>query len=76
MRGLVSGAFNICLAFIQGYHLPSVIPMSCALLTGIMAQGIGLSLYIVALRKLKVARTTAYFATENQGRRLEITPSP
>lgn len=63
-RGLIAGTFNFCLALMLGCHLPNVGIMSCAIVMGIVAQGIGLSLYIVALHQLGVARTTAYFATE------------
>ncbi len=63
-RGLVAGAFNLCLALLLGYHVPDLSTIGWAAITGIVSYGISLSLFIAAMRRLGAARAMAYFSTE------------
>jgi drug/metabolite transporter (DMT)-like permease len=63
LKGLVAGVTNTALAFMLGASLPSVPHVLLTLLIGFLGYGLSLVLFIVALRQLGAARTSAYFAT-------------
>jgi drug/metabolite transporter (DMT)-like permease len=63
IKGLVAGATNTVLAFSLGASLPPVFHVVVTLAIGFMGYGLSLVLFILALRQLGTARTSAYFAT-------------
>ena len=62
IKGVTAGATNITLALLLGAALPSGGDLASALLLGFVGYGLSLVLFIVALRELGTARTSAYFA--------------
>jgi drug/metabolite transporter (DMT)-like permease len=64
-KSLVAGAFNLCLAFCLGYHLPGPGTISGAAAIGVVSYGIGLALFITSMRRIGAARSMAYFSTES-----------
>ena len=62
VKGLVAGMVNLTLAFSLGASLPSLGLIFSAMLLGLLAYGISLVLFVVALRHLGTARTGAYFS--------------
>jgi drug/metabolite transporter (DMT)-like permease len=63
VKGLVAGVVNFGLAKAMGFHLPAWSVVVAAGLLGFVSYGLGLVLYIVALRHLGAARTAAYYGT-------------
>jgi drug/metabolite transporter (DMT)-like permease len=63
VKGLAAGATNITLALCLGASLPPLASLSGALVLGFLGYGVSLVLFVVALRNLGAARTSAYFAT-------------
>lgn len=63
IKGVVAGTVNTVLAFGLGARLPGLFTVSAALLLGFVSYGLGLVLFIVALRHLGTARTGAYYGT-------------
>ena len=63
VKGLVAGAVNLALALAFGAGLPRPALVGAAMLVGLLAYGVSLSLFVVALRQLGSARTGAYFST-------------
>ncbi len=62
VKGLVAGAMNLCLAFVAGAVLPDVARVSLAMLVGLLAYGVSLALFVLALRHLGASRAGAYFS--------------
>ena len=62
VKGLVSGAVNLSLAFALGATLPALPKLAGAMLVGLLAYGVSLALFVVGLRHLGTARTAAYFS--------------
>ena len=62
VKGLVAGSVNLLLALGSGASLPSLPAAAEAMLVGLLAYGVSLSLFVVALRHLGSARTGAYFS--------------
>lgn len=62
VKGLSAGAVNLLLALIIGASWPSVPAVGDALLVGWLAYGVSLALFIIGLRNLGTARTSAYFS--------------
>lgn len=62
VKGLVSGAVNVCLAIALGSGMPALPSVGGALLLGFFSYGISLVLFVVGLRHLGTARTGAYFS--------------
>lgn len=62
IKGLVAGAVNLALGLAIGGSLPPAPWLAGALLLGVGAYGISLTLFVVALRHLGTARTGAYFS--------------
>lgn len=62
LKGLVAGAVNLGLATLLGQSLPSIGIIGLSVAVGFFGYGVSLSLFIVALRHLGVARASAYFA--------------
>lgn len=59
----VAGAVNVGAALGTGAAVPPAGVIAAAAVVGVLAYGISLVLFIVALRRLGAARTAAYFST-------------
>ncbi len=62
VKGLVSGAVNLSLAVALGASMPAIPKLAGAMLVGLFAYGISLTLFVTGLRHLGTARTGAYFS--------------
>ena len=62
LKGLVAGATNLALALALGSRLPAPGAIVGAGLVGLLGYGVSLVLFIMALRDLGTARTSAYFS--------------
>lgn len=62
LKGLVAGAVNIALALVLGAKLPALPALGGAALVGFFGYGVSLVLFVLALRHLGAARTSAYFS--------------
>ena len=62
LKGLVAGATNLGLALAVGAGLPAPGAIAAAALVGLFGYGVSLVLFIMALRDLGTARTSAYFS--------------
>src|SRR5574340_17582 len=62
VKGLVSGAVNLTLAFARGASIPAMPKLAGAMLVGLLAYRVSLTLFVTALRHLGSARTGAYFS--------------
>jgi drug/metabolite transporter (DMT)-like permease len=62
VKGLVAGTVNVLLAMGLGAHWPSAVQIAGAMFIGLLAYGVSLALFVVALRHLGSARTGAYFS--------------
>ena len=62
VKGLAAGAVNLALALAIGSALPAWPLVAEAMTLGLLAYGISLTLFVVALRHLGTARTGAYFS--------------
>jgi drug/metabolite transporter (DMT)-like permease len=63
IKGAVAGAANLALALIAGAGLPSAATVGGAAIVGFLGYGVSLVLFVLALRSLGAARTSAYFST-------------
>lgn len=63
VKGLVAGAVNLGLGVASGAEVPGPAFIAAALALGAASYGASLVLFIVALRHLGSARTSAHFAT-------------
>jgi drug/metabolite transporter (DMT)-like permease len=63
IKGVAAGLVNTTLALISGASIPDLPALGGALLLGFVSYGLGLVLFIVALRHLGAARTGAYYGT-------------
>lgn len=62
VKGLVSGTVNLTLAFTLGAAMPAWPHVAGAMLVGLLAYGVSLTLFVLGLRHLGTARTGAYFS--------------
>jgi len=62
VKGLIAGSTNLLLASAAGAALPAWPVIGSAMLLGLLAYGVSLALFVVALRHLGTARTGAYFS--------------
>lgn len=62
VKGLVSGTVNLLLAFSLGASMPALPNLAGAMVVGLLAYGVSLTLFVVGLRHLGTARTGAYFS--------------
>jgi len=62
VKGLVSGAVNLILAFSLGASIPALPNLAGAMVVGFLAYSVSLALFVVGLRHLGTARTGAYFS--------------
>ena len=63
LKGLVAGPVNLLLAWFAGASVPSLSAALVAAFVGFLGYGVSLALFVVALRHLGAARTSAYFST-------------
>jgi drug/metabolite transporter (DMT)-like permease len=63
VKGLAAGAVNCALAVVGGAVLPGPAALAGAALVGFLGYGLSLVLFVLALRHLGAARTSAYFST-------------
>ncbi len=63
VKGLAAGTTNLLLAFMLGAGLPAASKLSAAMGVGLLAYGVSLALFVVALRHLGASRAGAYFST-------------
>lgn len=62
VKGLVSGSVNLVLALLLGATMPSLPNVAGAMLVGLFAYGVSLAFFVIGLRHLGTARTSAYFS--------------
>src|SRR5205814_6837591 len=62
LKGLIAGATDLGLALAIGARLPAPGAIAAAGLLGLIGYGVSLVLFIMALRDLGTARTSAYFS--------------
>lgn len=62
IKGGVAGPVNLTLAFLLGATLPPARSIAAAMAVGLLAYGVSLVLFIVALRHVGTARAGAYFS--------------
>jgi drug/metabolite transporter (DMT)-like permease len=62
VKGLSAGSANLLLALASGASWPALPQIGAALGIGALAYGVSLVLFVIALRHLGSARTTAYFS--------------
>jgi drug/metabolite transporter (DMT)-like permease len=62
VKGGVAGPVNLALAFLLGATLPPVWSIGPAMAVGLLAYGVSLVLFIVAMRHVGTARAGAYFS--------------
>jgi drug/metabolite transporter (DMT)-like permease len=61
-KGLVAGSVNVTIALLLGASLPNVGLIAAGALTGLLSYGISLVCFVLSLRYLGAARTSAYFS--------------
>lgn len=61
-KGLVAGTVNVTAALLLGAVVPSAGLIAAGALTGLLSYGISLVCFVLALRALGAARTSAYFS--------------
>lgn len=62
VKGLSAGTVNLALAALLGTNWPPLPNLAVALVTGFLAYGVSLALFVVALRHLGTARAGAYYS--------------
>jgi drug/metabolite transporter (DMT)-like permease len=63
LKGLVAGPVNVVLGLWMGGKLPGIPTIVATGMVGFLCYGLSLVLFVVALRHLGSARTSAYFST-------------
>ncbi len=63
IKGICAGSVNTALALSSGAHWPDFANLAGAMSVGFVSYGLGLVLFIFALRYLGTARTGAYYGT-------------
>src|SRR5215470_5893845 len=63
LKGHVAGPVNLALGLWAGGSLPQALDIALAAIVGFLGYGLSLALFVVALRHLGAARTSAYFST-------------
>ena len=62
IKGVAAGAVNIAIALSTGSAWPRAVEVAAAGVVGLFGYGVSLALFVVALRELGSARTSAYFS--------------
>jgi drug/metabolite transporter (DMT)-like permease len=63
VKGLAAGTFSLVLALALGNRIPEPVTAVKALLLGSVSYGLSIALFVMALRDLGAARTSALYAT-------------
>ncbi len=63
IKGTVAGTVNLLLALSQGAAVPNLTTIGAGALIGFFGYGVGLVLFVLALRQVGTARTGAYYST-------------
>jgi len=63
LKGLIAGCINTVLALVLGSTLPAPGSLFLVGLVGFLGYGMSLTLFVLALRHIGTARTSAYFST-------------
>jgi drug/metabolite transporter (DMT)-like permease len=63
LKGLIAGPINLGLGIWAGGSLPALSSSLIGMSVGFVGYGLSLALFVLALRHLGTARTSAYFAT-------------
>jgi drug/metabolite transporter (DMT)-like permease len=63
IKGFGAGLVSLMLTFITGGSFPSLLNMGYALLLGAASYGISIVLFILSMRSMGAARTSAFFGT-------------
>ncbi len=63
IKGLGAGSCSLVLAFVAGQAMPAPFHAISAMLLGSLSYGLSITLFILALRDLGAARTSALFST-------------
>jgi drug/metabolite transporter (DMT)-like permease len=63
IKGLAAGSVNAAIAFLRGASWPAASHAVAALALGFLSYGMSLVFFVLALRQLGTARTSAYFST-------------
>jgi len=63
IKGVVAGMINMALGLFAGASVPGVATLAGSALTGFLGYGVSVAFFILALRHLGTARTSAYFST-------------
>lgn len=61
-KGLVAGVVNVSIGLAAGGSIPNLNLLAASLLIGLLSYGVSLILYILALREIGTARSSAYFS--------------
>jgi drug/metabolite transporter (DMT)-like permease len=62
IKGLVAGAVNVILALLLGASWPAASILTATAIIGFLGYGVSIVLFVLALRHLGAARTSAYFS--------------
>jgi drug/metabolite transporter (DMT)-like permease len=62
LKGLIAGSVNVAIALLTGAALPNVVAVMAAGIVGLLGVGVSLVVFILALRHLGSARTSAYYS--------------
>jgi drug/metabolite transporter (DMT)-like permease len=62
LKGLAAGILNIAIALARGVSAPPMTLIPVAALLGFFGYGVSLTLFVLALRHIGAARTSAYFS--------------
>ncbi|HTY91820.1 MAG TPA: DMT family transporter [Methanocella sp.] len=63
VKGLVAGTFSLLLALALGARLPGLQAFAAAMLLGSLSYGLSIALFIMAMRSIGAARTSAWMGT-------------
>ena len=63
IKGTVAGCFSLFVAFLLGNSLPSAFKILLSLALGLSCYGLSIVFFILSMRELGAARTSAYFAS-------------
>ncbi|WP_139904954.1 DMT family transporter [Clostridium thermarum] len=62
-KGFVAGSFSLFLALLLKQHIPDFKVVLLAMILGFFSYGLSIVLFVLAMRELGSARTSAFFAT-------------
>lgn len=63
VKGLVAGSFSLLLGLLLGNSFPNLLTVLGAMVLGSLSYGLSIMLFILAMREMGAARTSALFST-------------